>query len=80
MLPITKGRRDASPISLDMMYKMDMMPTDRRDVHTELLDRINRMDLILSHPEDAEDAEIFREDVRDAAGEAGNVGMPHRYL
>jgi len=35
MLPITKGRRDASPISLDMMYKMDTMPTDRRDVHTD---------------------------------------------
>jgi len=36
---------------------------------------MNKMIMILSHAEDAEDAEIFREDVRDAAGEAGNVGM-----
>jgi len=42
-----------------MINKMDMMPTDRRDVHDDVfLDRMNRMDMILSHTENAEHSEF----------------------
>jgi len=38
-----------------MINKMDMMLPEYRDVHDDVfLDRMNRMDLILSHTDDAE--------------------------
>jgi len=47
-------------ILLDRINKMDMMPTDTRDVHADVLDMINMMFEILS------DEEV--QDYRDAVG------------
>jgi len=46
-----RERRERGDMYLDMMNKMDMMPTDRRDAVPIILDMMNRVFEILSDEE-----------------------------